>query len=61
MLFHAQNNGKDISWKHLKTLYEAKMSMAANSKGLYLFKKLTLEHVKLTSYSRMRVNLAAQV
>ena len=29
--------------------------------GLYLLKKLKLEHVRLNSYSRMRVDLAAQV
>ena len=56
-----QNNGKDISWQHLKTLYETKVSVAKNLKGLYLLKKLSLEHIQLTSYSRMKVNLTAQV
>ena len=31
------------------------------SQELYLLKKLSMEYVHLTSYSRMRVNLAAQV
>ena len=35
--------------------------MASQSKGLTLMPKLKLEHLKLTSYSRMRVDLAAQV
>lgn len=35
--------------------------MASSSKGLSLLPKLKLEHVKLTSFSRMRVDLAAQV
>ena len=33
----------------------------SSAAGLYLLKKLKLEHVRLTSYSRMRVDLAAQV
>ena len=33
---------------------------SANS-GLYIWRKLTGEHVVLTSYSRMTVSLAAQV
>ena len=35
--------------------------MASTSKGLCLLPKLKLEHIKLTSFSRMRVDLAAQV
>ena len=35
--------------------------MASQSKGLTLVPKLKLEHLKLTSYSRMRMDLAAQV
>lgn len=35
--------------------------MACRSSGLFLLKKLKLEHVHMTSYSRMRVSLAAQV
>ena len=35
--------------------------MAIQSKGLNLGPKLKQEHVKLTSYARMRVDLAAQV
>ena len=35
--------------------------MAIQSKGLNLVPKLKQEHVKLMSYARMRVDLAAQV
>lgn len=37
------------------------VSMAQRSNGLYLFKKLSNAHIDLTSYSRMRVDLAAEV
>ena len=56
-----QINGKDILWKHLWTLYDAKMSMSTRSSGLFLLKKLTKEHLHLTSYGKMKMNLAAQV
>lgn len=52
-----QINGKHILWSHLISLYE---SSRAES-GLYIGHKLKLEHIKLTSYSRMSVSLAAQV
>ena len=56
-----QIRGKNISWQHLCTLYQAKVSMMQRSNGLYLLKKLSKEHIDLTSYSRMRVDLAAEV
>ena len=52
-----QIKGQDVSWKDLEHLYEAKTSLRQRSGGLYILKKLSL----LTSYSRMRVNLAAEV
>ncbi|XP_070545584.1 uncharacterized protein [Ptychodera flava] len=49
-------NHKDISWLHIVNLYEQQ------SAGLYrTVMKLTRSHVHLTSFSVMRVNLAAQV
>jgi hypothetical protein len=54
---HLEINGKHILWKHLIDVYERSRSES----GLYIGKKLKLEHVKLTSYSRMNVRLAAQV
>lgn len=60
-LKHLQRNGQFIEWKHLQQLYEKLMRMAAQSKGLSLVPKLKEEHISLTSYSWMRVDLAAQV
>ena len=42
-------------------LYNKLSEMAIHSRGLSIAPKLKLEHVKMTSYSRMRVDLAAQV
>ena len=43
---------------HLVNLYKAKTAPVS---GLYILPKLKLEHIQLTSFSRMRVHLAAQV
>ena len=43
------------------TISEIFLSKTATASGLHLLPKLKLEHVQLTSFSRMRVNLAAQV
>ena len=51
-----QIRDQHISWEHLRRLYKRR-----SSSGLTLLPKLTLEHLNLNSYSRMRVNLAAQV
>ena len=56
-----QINGKTIEWKHLRDLYHKFHSMAMQSAGLSLVPKLKMEHIELTSFSRMRVDLAAQV
>ena len=50
-----------ILWKHIKDVYEKSQAMAVASKGLTLLPKLTYEHIQLTSYSIMWVDLAAQV
>ena len=52
----AQQYNKDISWTHLTELYE--MNRAGG--GLALLHKLKFEHIHLSSYSKMRVDLAAQ-
>ena len=57
---HIQCNGMDISWRHLTELYERNRSRAPDA-GLALLPKLKYEHLHLTSYSKMRVDLAAQV
>ena len=53
-----QNDGKEISWQHLMILYEQDHGRGS---GLALVPKLKYEHVHLTSFSKMRVDLAAQV
>ena len=50
----------DISWDHLLELY-TKNRAQADDTGLAVIPKLKYEHVHLTSYSKMRVDLAAQV
>lgn len=52
-----QNNGKFISWDHLVQVY----NKSCTDTGLSMLKKLKRDHLYLNSYSRMRVNLAAQV
>ena len=60
VIFAIKINGESISWKHLVDLYHLNQKSVQES-GLYLLGKLRLEHVQLTNYSRMRVDLAAQV
>ena len=49
-------NQKDILWKHIVDIYEAdRISLVRK------LPKLSNEHINLNSYSKMRVNLAAQV
>ena len=57
MVCMMQINGQYISWEHLTRLHNKQMSKS----GFKLLWKLTNEHIHLNSYSRMRVNLAAQV
>ena len=54
---HMQKNGHHISWTHLTDLY----GKANFGSGLSLLPKVKRKHLHLNSYSRMRVNLAAQV
>ena len=61
IILSTQKNGKFIIWEHLRNLYEKLTEMRGQSGGLTLVPKLKQEHVLLTSYSRMRVDLAAQV
>eukprot|EP00794_Sanderia_malayensis_P008307 gene8307-9194_t len=49
-------NHKDIIWKHLVDLYESDRTSLIRK-----MPKLTNEHIHLNPYSKMRVNLAAQV
>ena len=51
-------NGKEILWSHLASLYYKNRSEIS---GLSIVPKLKYEHIKLTSHSKMRVDLATQV
>ena len=53
-----QCNGKEISWERVVDLY-----YQDNAKPVHLKRvpKLKYEHIQLTSFSKMRVDLAAQV
>ena len=54
-----QNNGKTIEWKHLEDLY--RRDSGARRAGLSLVPKVKYKHIKLNSFSCMRVDLAAQL
>ena len=47
-----------ITWKHVETLYERDKGKAT---GLAIVPKLKFEHINLTAFAKMRVDLAAQV
>uniref|UniRef100_A0A1X7SX00 Transposable element P transposase n=1 Tax=Amphimedon queenslandica TaxID=400682 RepID=A0A1X7SX00_AMPQE len=50
-------DGKEISWDHLKDIY----SRSRSESGLILLPRLKYEHLNLTNFSKMRVDLAANV
>ena len=57
-----QNNGQYISWQHLVDLYHKHRGDGTTPRpGLSILHKIKMEHIQLTSYSKMRVDLAAQV
>jgi len=53
-----QCKGKEISWSHLTQLYNRDTS---GGQGVRMIPKLKFEHISLDSFSKMRVDLAAQV
>ena len=61
MITIMQCNGKHISWTHLETLYKKDTGSRARPVGLRLVPKLKYEHIYLSSFDKMRVDLAAQV
>ena len=54
-------NGQHISWQHLVELYHRDHGNMTQTSGLTLSHKVKWEHIHLMSYSKMRVDLAAQV
>ena len=58
----SQCKGREISWRHISALYYNGNGRATETPGIPCFAhKLTLEHIHLTSFSKTRVDLAAQV
>lgn len=51
-----QCKGKDISWSHIVNMYHQHCGS-----GLSIIPKIKYEHIFLTSFSKMRVDLAVQV
>mgnify|MGYP002803942685 CR=1 FL=1 len=49
-------NGKNLLWEHISRCYFADLEM-----GLHQLPKLTIEHIHLTSFAKMKVNLAVQI
>ena len=56
-----QRKGNSIEWKHLFRLYYSDAGADRVCPGLRMATKLKREHLYLTSFSKMRVDLAAQV
>ena len=52
-----QINEKFVTWKHIRELYDK--CRLTTDRSLAILPRLKLEHIELTSYSRMRVDLAS--
>ena len=50
------NNGKYLVWDHIRHVFTEDLE-----RPLHLLPRLKMEHIKLTSFSKMRVDYAAQV
>ena len=61
IFFDIQCNGSDIKWKYITDLYLRNTGQVTKTSGLSLMPKIKYEHVHLTSFSKIRVDLAAQV
>ena len=61
MLLEMQCCGQNINWGLIVKLYETNTGAVTSTPGLSLVPKPKLEHVRLTIFSKMRVDLAAQV
>ena len=56
-----QCNGQNIDWQLLTKLYEANAGRITETPGVSIVHKLKYEHLHLTNFSKMRVDLAVQV
>ena len=59
--FVIQCNGQSLEWSHIEDLYKRDTKAGHEATGLRLVPKLKFEHIYLSSFSKMRVDLAAQV
>jgi len=59
--FSMQCNGYAIDWQLVVELYRRNAGAQTTTPGLCLVPKLTYEYIKLTSFSKMCVDLAVQV
>ena len=60
--YHYSVMGKrSIWWSHLQDLYYQDSGAKKSARGLPLVPKLKYEHIHLTLFSKMRVDLAAQL
>ena len=59
--FNLQCDGHDIKWSYIKDLYMLNAGKSIETPGLCIVPKLKLEHIKFTSFLKMRVDLAAQL
>ena len=53
--------GKQISWSKFEKLYQNDKRCGQQATGLHLVSKLKYEHIYLSSFSKMRVDHAAQI
>ena len=56
-----QCNGSPVDWQLVVELYKRNAGMCTDTPGLSIVPKIKYEHIYLTSFSKMRVDLAAQV
>ena len=54
-------NGGAIEWEHLESPYKSGTGAVRPAPGLSLLHKVKYEHVYVTSFSKVRVDLAAEV
>ena len=50
-----------MDWQLVVELYKRNAGMCTDTPGLSIVSKIKYEHIYLTSFSKMRVDLAAQV
>ena len=55
-----QCNGSSVDWELVVELYKHNAGMCTDTPGLSIVPKIKYEHIYLTSFSKMRVDLAAQ-